>query len=204
MSKEHVMRASTLFVLTSLALFAGAFSSSPLSAQPIINPQQAWGPASDGMRMAISAVAPGATTQHDSEVYIAFQNLGSKEAVLNLGYIVAQDIHEPAAIRLALTDPKGETREFWCSRTRAIAGRMDHYLVTLPAGATHVLRLRLEEYCCSEPRVALGAGQYRIAARFEGKGPQRDLMNGDGPRMAYLNFWMGVLQSNTAEFEIAK
>jgi hypothetical protein len=51
--------------------------------------------------------------------------------------------------------------------------------------------------------VALGAGHYRIAARFEGKGP-RYLMNGDGPRMAHMNFWMGVLQSNTAEFEVSK
>jgi hypothetical protein len=82
---------------------------SPLSAQPIINPQQVWGDASDGIRMALSAAAT-TTSPSNAEFCLAFQNVGSKDALLNLGIMVG-GFQEPWAIGLILTDPKGQPRE---------------------------------------------------------------------------------------------
>ena len=195
------MRVHRLFATTTLAL-AASFNCSPLSAQPIINPMQIWSPATDGMRMAISVVKPGIATQPDIEFYLAFQNIGSKDFVLNLGMMLGNGkVQEPDAIRLMLTDPNGQTRGFQCSKVRAIGGRVDDFLAALPVGATYVLRLNLNQYCCIAPVVKLTAGRYRIAAQFKGRGAQ--FVNLDTPGIRLLNFWMGSVQTNPLEFEIA-
>lgn len=195
------MRVHTLFVATTCA-FVAIFMCSPLSAQPLINPMQSWSPASDGMRTAISIAKPGTATQRDVEFYLAFQNVGSKDFVLNLGMMMGNGkVQEPDAIRLILTDPNGQTREFQCSETRLVAGRLDDLLAALPVGATYVLRLNLNKYCCFAPMVKLAAGRYRIAAHFQGRGAQ--YVNLDTPGIRLLNFWMGSMQTNPLEFQIA-
>ena len=195
------MRVHRLFVTTTLAL-AASFNCSPLSAQPIINPMPIWSPATDGMRMAISVVKPGIATQQDIEFYLAFQNIGSKDFVLNLGMMLGNGkVQEPDAIRLMLTDPNGQTREFQCSKVPAIGGRVDDFLAALPVGATYVLKLNLNQYCCIAPVVKLTAGRYRIAAQFKGRGAQ--FVSLDTPGIRLLNFWTGSVQTKFLEFEIA-
>jgi len=154
------------------------------------------------MRMAISVVKPGIAAQQDIEFYLAFQNIGSKDFVLNLGTMLGNGkVQEPDAIRLMLTDPNGQTREFQCSKARAIGGRLDDFLAALPVGATYVLKLNLNQYCCIAPVVKLTAARYRIAAQFKGRGAQ--FVNLDTPGIRLLNFWTGSVQTNPLEFEIA-
>jgi hypothetical protein len=170
----------------------------PLSAQPIISSQTVWGAASDGMRMAISAVKPGPTTQHDTQFDVAFQNVGSKDTVLNLGLMLANGKEQaPEAVRITLTDSAGKSRWFGWSRRGGIAGRVDDFVVALPAGATYILRLNLEQAAVEK----LNAGRYRIAARFEGKGARH--LNLDMRGLGVMNFWIGAIQAMPLEFEIA-
>jgi len=154
------------------------------------------------MRMAISPVRLGIAIQQDVEFYLAFQNIGAKDFVLNLGMMLGNGkVQEPGAIRLILTEPNGQTREFQCSNVRAIGGRVDDFLAALPVGATYILKLNLNQYCCSTPGVKLAAGRYRIAAQYKGMGAQ--YVNLDTPGIRLLNFWTGSLQTNPLEFEIA-
>lgn len=191
------MRVTALLVLAMSAL-----GFSPASAQPNSSPEQVWGAASDGMRMSIAAVKSGSTTQGDAEFYVAFQNVGSKDMVLNLGFVLANGkVAEPSSVRLALTDPKGQRAEFPWLKTQIILGRIDDFIVVLPAGATYILKLKLDEYCCRSPVLKLIRGHYRIAARFQGKGAQH--VNLDTPGVRLLNFWVGAVESNSLEFDLA-
>lgn len=173
---------------------------SPLSAQPIINPQQIWGDASDGVRMALSAVA-ATTSPSNAEFCLAFQNVGSKDALLNLGIMVG-GFQEPWAIGLILTDPKGQPRELLYRTTRVwVRGRVDDFIVALPSGGTYILRIDLAQLSVY-PKLELRPGRYQMAVRFEGKGPQ--WLNLDTPGIGGWRFWKGTAQSNSVEFEISE
>jgi hypothetical protein len=148
--------------------------------------------------MAISAVKSGPTTQHDAQFDVAFQNVGSKDAVLNLGYMLGNGKEQaPEAVRITLTDRNGKSEGVQWSRRGGVAGRVDDFIVALPSGATYVLGLNLERAAVEK----LDAGRYRIAARFEGKGAQ--YRNLDMSGIGLMNFWIGTIQAMPLEFEIA-
>jgi hypothetical protein len=174
---------------------------SPLSAQPIISPQQVWGADSDGVRMALSAANPAASPS-GAEFDLAFQNIGSKDALLNLGIMVG-GFQEPWAIRLILTDPNEKTREilYRSPRVGVIRGRADDFIVALPARGTYVLRIDLAGLS-AYPKLKLRAGRYRLAALLEGKGPQ--FLNLDTPGIGGWPFWKGIAQSNSVDFDISE
>jgi hypothetical protein len=149
--------------------------------------------------MAISAVASDATAPRDAEFYVALQNVGSKDTVLNLGDLFANGIvAEPYGIELTLTEPSGSVRELRYSRRFVLAGRLDDFVVPLPTGATYVLRLNLAEGYLDG--VKLSAGRYRIAAHFECHGAY--FRNPDLLAISFLNFCKGSVHSNSLEFEI--
>jgi hypothetical protein len=192
---RHFLRLATCSLC--LLFCAAVWVSVPLSAQPIINSQQVWGDASDGLRMSISTAKSGATPSKEVAVSVGFQNVGSKDFVLNLGRMLGNGQEQvPSAIRITLSDAKGQPRGFLWSRRPAIAGRMDDFIVALPAGATYVLGFNLEEHCTEK----LSAGRYRITASFEGKVA---IHANDASGIRQLHFWMGAIQANTLDFEIS-
>jgi hypothetical protein len=188
--------------------FVFAIPSSHSSAQSIINTAQAWGATSNGLRMAISPVTPGAVPPQRAEFYVAFQNVGDKDIILNLGSMLANGkVHFPEAVHLILTDAQGKTRELQFSDKRypGVLGRVDDFIVALRSGATYILRLSLEQYWCPSTKefdLRLIEGRYRIAARFEGKGANS--VNLDMQGIALMNFWKGTLQSDWLDFEVSE
>jgi len=191
-----------LFVITVIA----ATNLSVLS-QPIIDDRQDWGPVSGGLRMAISSVTPGNPPREGVAFYIAIQNVGAKDVVLNLGIMLANgSVMWPQAIRLTLTDSQGKTRElqFEDRRYPAIAGRVDDYIVALRSGSIYVLRVSLDQYWSQEAKKfasTLADGRHRISARLEAQGAKA--VNLDVQGVALMNFWKGTVQSNSSEFEVA-
>jgi hypothetical protein len=190
-----------------LAFFIAIFPSHS-SAQSIINPTQAWGPTSNGLRLAIASVTPGAIPTQRAEFYVALENAGNQDVVLNLGRMLSNGkVHFPEAVRLILIDAQGRTRElqFFDKRYPGVFGRLDDFTVALRRGAIYVLRLSLEQYWSSSTKefdLRLIDGRYRIAARFEGKGA--NYLNLDTPGIALMNFWKGTLQSNWLDFEVSE
>jgi len=168
---------------------------------------QVWGATSNGLRMAISPVMSGAMPSQEAEFYVAFQNVGDKDVVLNLGTMLANGkVHFPDSVRLLLTDAQGKTRELWFSDKRypGIAGRVDDYTVALRNGAIYVLRLNLDQYwspSTDEFESRLDPGHYRIAAQFGGTGAK--IVNGDMEGVELVNFWKGLLESNRLEFDVS-
>jgi hypothetical protein len=190
-------------VVATLTFFSGFFSYLPLLAQPIINPAQACGPTNNGICMALSAVRTGRTSWHDVDFDLAFRNVGSRDVILNLGFMLSNGkVQHPAAVQLTLRDSKGVAREFsYTSGLGAIGGRMDDLPVALPSGATYVMRFNLERFCCRAQQVKLKTGRYRLTARVEGRGARS--LNVDTPGIALWNFWKGIVRSNSVEFEVS-
>jgi len=162
-----------------------------------------WGTTNAGLRMAISSVASGTERPEERRFYVAIENVGDGDVMVNLGYMIANEM-SPLAVRLVLTDPQGATRDLhYFDRRGGIAGRADDFLVALRAGSVYSLRLSLDRYyspATKEYELKLARGPYRIEARFEGHGATT--LNLDTRGIALFNFWKGTLRSNSLAFEI--
>jgi hypothetical protein len=81
---------------------------------------------------------------------------------------------------------------------------LDDFTVALRAGAAYEFPVSLDQYWSESTKefgMKLGAGRYRIQARFQGRGAS--YLNGDTPGIGLMNFWKGTAQSNTLEFEVS-
>jgi hypothetical protein len=133
------------------------------------------------------------------------RNTGPKDAVLNLGVMLANGARQYAtAITLVLTDAEGKQHHAELAEpTGVIAGRLDPFIVPLPSGASLELLLRI-----SEPRPWYASGDledfepdrkkhYRVQAQFTGKGVSQRDANLDVKGIALMPYWTGVVVSNT-------
>jgi hypothetical protein len=170
------------------------------SAQAAINARQQWGPVVNGLRMAIAQAGPGPLPKQDTQFDVMFQNVGNTDVVLELGIreFGGRDgeARAPYPVRLNLIDPRGNSTElhFNDGPQPIVTRGVEDFTAQLPAGATHVLRLNLEQY-----GAALTGGRYRITSEFEGVGPQRHSQTAaTDPR-----FWIGTLESGPIDFDVA-
>ena len=168
---------------------------------PIDEVPHTWGQSVDGLRIGVA----GARTVPSSgaEFNIALQNTGSRDFVVNLGIMLANgQVMFPWAVRLALTDPTGNSRELKIPTPR-IAGRVDDFTVALPVGATYAFPVSLDQYWSEATRefgLTLAPGPHRVSARFYGNGAM--VANADMRGVALLNFWKGTVRSSVVGFEV--
>jgi hypothetical protein len=138
---------------------------------------------------------------------VAFQNVGPNDVVLDLGYMVGSGKEQhPTAIRLILTDPRGQVTVLRndSGYKSVIMGPVYDLPVGLPTGATFILPVNLDQYCCFEPDnhdSKVPAGHYRIMAVFEA--PRASFATDRPPCIPMANCWNGATQSNTIEYEVA-
>jgi hypothetical protein len=105
----------------------------------------------------------------------------------------------PTNIAMKFTDAQGKTRlfKFADKRYGFVAGRVDDYVLTLRAGSTYSLQLKLDQFWCRETKefsIPLLAGNNYLTAQFEGTGA--DAVNLDMPGVKLMNFWLGKVESN--------
>jgi hypothetical protein len=157
---------------------------------------------------ASTSVNSGTLPPVGAKFYVALQNTGDADFVVNLGHMLANGkVMFPAAIHLILTDPPGKTRELDFSDRRygVVAGRVDDFTVALRTGSVYVLRATLDQYwspATQEFALRLMDGHYRIAARFDGQGVKAGNLDMQG--IALMNFWKGTVRSNSLEFDVAR
>lgn len=155
------------------------------------------------------SVRPSSSESADAfRLYVTFENVGEHDTVLNLGIMLANGkLQSPSAVRLTLADTEGQVRELHFSDRRyaGIAGRVDPFIVPLPAGAAYTLKLDLQDYCSSIPnefRIKLKANEYRISAKFTGEGAPH--LNGDVEGLKFMPFWTSEVESEKVRFRISK
>jgi hypothetical protein len=198
--------AFALFGSALLAVVSVQDARSPIDTSYALSARQEWGPVSGGLRMAISSIISGNLPREHTAFYVAIQNVGDADIVLNLGQMLANGkVMFPKAIRLTLTDAQGKTRELHFSDKRypVVAGRVDDFTVALRSGSIYALRVSLDQYWSPETKeyvLTLSDGRYRISARLEGQGAKS--VNIDMQGIALMNFWKGTVQSNSFEFEV--
>jgi hypothetical protein len=187
-----------------VALVAGSHAIGARQSPPLVGAD--WGGTNAGLRMAISSVATATARPEEREFYIAIENIGETDVVINLGSMLSNGkIMFPNAVRLVLTDSQGTTRElqYFDRQYPGIAGRVDDFIVALRAGSVHAIRVSLDRYwsrATKEHDLKLTRGRYRIEAQFDGQGALS--LNLDTPGIGLLNFWKGTLRSNYLAFEI--
>ena len=179
-----------------VALVAGSYAAAARQSLPLTGVD--WGSATAGLRMAISSVPGGTEPAAAPQFHIVIENMGDSDVVINLGSMLSNGrVMFPEAVRMVLTDSQGARElQYFDRRYPAIAGRVDDFIVGLRAGSLYAIRVSLDQYWS----IKLPRGQYRIEARFEGQGAQS--LNLDTPGIALLNFWKGILRSNSLAFEI--
>ena len=100
----------------------------------------------NGLQICISDA--GSNNLHVPEFQVAFRSAGNQDVTLNLGFMLANGkVQLPQNISLNVTDAAGQTRKlkFWDRRYAGVAGRLDDYVVPLPAGSTYMLKLRKQK-----------------------------------------------------------
>jgi hypothetical protein len=159
----------------------------------------AWGRPHNGLRVGIAQARAG-----EARLTVALENVGKDDLVVNLGIMLANGKKQfPLALRLTLTDAKGAR---WGMRLPqpAVAGRVDPFIVPLPARARYSLRYDLGDLIEEEPGGA-GApptGRCRAAVEFVGKAVTRERTNADTPGLALMTYWTGAVQSQELQLTL--
>jgi RNA polymerase sigma factor (sigma-70 family) len=152
----------------------------------------AWGKAENGLRMGLSVAGP-------HRLAVVIENVGKDDAVVNLGIMLANGKRQfPTAIKLHLTDPDGKTRACEWPPPPGIAGRVDPFVVPLPAGGQYTLALPLDTYAAQLRPLA--QGRYRVAAEFTGEKVTRT--NADSRGLALMPYWTGTLRSGEVTLDL--
>jgi hypothetical protein len=204
-SSSHLRSSSASLVRSSAALALPSPRRSASStlvaatnavAGDVAGDQERWGPATQGLQLAISPVHKTWTVEDDPEFQVSFRNSGTDDLFLNLGLTLANGrSHHPVAVSLVLVEPGGHSLELKLKEPAYVAGRIDDYAVRVPTLAVHVLAFRLSEFYGPK----LPKGRYRISARFRGRGAT---ISNIGQDWTGWNFWQGTLESAVGEFEI--
>jgi len=180
------MRTRALLIATALTLVE-----SVAPAQPAHDSRDS------GLSMTISAVTAEGAPARVIGFDVTFRNAGQGTALLDLGETIGPKDY-PTAVRLTLTDSKGQAAELHCSEFMGmIAGRVDAFIVPVRPGEPYTFRVPLGNQCWVVPSYSKpAAGRYRIEASLTGKGQKCAVIED-------VDCWKGSIRSNSIEFEIA-
>ena len=164
---------------------------------------QAWGEASDGLQMRIE---PESSRAAVPTFRVAFRNSGDRDLVVKLGITLANGAKQyPNAVVLMLTDAQGKSRQLDSINPAFIAGRVDPFILLLPAGATFSVPIDLARYWAAASRqfeYKVTAGTYTLEAHFTGKSVSGQEANLDVQGISLMPFWKGTIASNRLRFEV--
>ena len=162
-----------------------------------------WGPVADGLRMSITRT-PSSATATTAQFRVAIENVGERDAVLNMGLMMANgQVLLPTALFLSITDSQKVGRElsFFSDRSSGrLSGKIDDYVVPLRPGATYTMAVDLSHYWAAATKqfpLRLSTGEHTVVARLVARGAQYS--KGD---IALLKFWTGTVRSNELTFQV--
>ena len=136
---------------------------------------------------------------------LEFRNPGPDDLVLNIGTMLANGKKQyPEAIILVITDSRGTFHEMgFAGGPWAIGGRVDPFVLPLPAGATFSLPVDLEKASAADGSKYRFDGSYTIEARFIGKAVISATTRSSLQDGVLMPFWTGRVTSNRLHFEVA-
>jgi hypothetical protein len=155
----------------------------------------AWGRPQNGLR--VGFVQVGGDT---GRLTVALENVGKNDLVVNLGLMLANGRKQyPTALAVVLTDRKGAVRRLRLASPVRVAGRVDPFLVPLPAGCRYSLNFDLSKLTEAAEGLSRAEapppGRYPAAVEFVGKAVTRAGTNRDTEGLALMPCWTGTVRS---------
>jgi hypothetical protein len=141
-------------------------------------------------------------TDGKSSLYctVVAQNAGASDLNVHLGVSLGNgETHHPTALRLILIEGGKKTR-FTYAEPR-VAGRLDPFVVPLPAGSSYTLRCPLDKFVPEDggehPDLAAKIDvtkEYKVVAELVGQAVTET--SADLRGFTLMEFWRGTVQSN--------
>jgi hypothetical protein len=170
MNPHH--RMTKLLTVCLTLIFAVGSQSSYLFGQT----GQEWGQPENGLQLSLLSAHGSPASSTHSRFRVEIQNVGSNDLLLKLGGMLANGRKQyPNALSLLITNPEGKTIECGFPGPFAVGGWAGPFIVPLPAGASFVLPVDLENWTqswtsCFAPLtyipLNLAAGKYTLRARY--------------------------------------
>jgi len=161
----------------------------------------AWGKSEGGLKIGVSKKNITAGVEYPFDLIIAIQNVSLSKTTINLGIASGRNQY-PFGIHLLLKSPNGKVQSLDYRGPAGIAGRVDPFLVSLPAGSTYTLSCNINQF------TPLLSGRYKLSVQFEGNDgtttfqQDRNMAINARPFAPHLDMlvaltphWIGVIRS---------
>ena len=134
--------------------------------------------------------------EQSSEVTLTIRNPDQTDTAVLIGIALANGRwYQPRELVMELRrSGSPEVEELLYKGATNIAGRVDHWVIALPAGATYALTLRATEFVSTSAARA-GAPPEELSVRLTGRPITSDL-NVDMTGMKAWRLWTGSVSSN--------
>jgi hypothetical protein len=147
------------------------------------------------IRLQLPKTQPG--KKQPTECAVTLENVGDFDLNVKLGFSLANGkSHHPDALSLIALAKGDKARMLVYAPLPGVAGRVDPYVVPMPAGSSYTLRCKFENYvdAATGDRVDLTAKDYRIAAELTGEAIKHTNLDVQG--LALISCWQGTARSN--------
>jgi hypothetical protein len=172
----------------SLTLFLVALVSVPSIAQDSTADQSSalsCGKAVQGISICLSQSS-------DRTLLVEIRNIGPTDSALNLGVMLANGKRQfPTAVQLVLIDSGGTEYRPIMDEPTMVAGRIDPFVVPLPAGASMRVPLHLSKLDTAVNHTKT----YSAYAEFRGAAVGQAQTNLDSRGIALMPYWVGTVSS---------
>ena len=158
-----------------------------------------------GLRIRLQLPAAESAKKFQSQCAVVLENVGASDLHVNLGLSLANGkSHHPTALRLFAHSKDNKTRMLIYSIR--VAGRVDPFIVPLPAESTYALRIAFDKFADSETGepIDLTAKDYRITAELVGEPVAKDQGSDFQRELALMPFWQGKVGSNKVQLPYTK
>jgi hypothetical protein len=166
---------------------------------------KAQGKAVDGLRIRLQLHPAEKDKKLSPQCEVTLENVGESDLNVKLGFSLANGkSHHPDALRLLARSKGKATRSLTYAAIPGVAGRLDPFVVPLPAGSSYTLRIAFDKYADSETgdRLDLTVTDYGIAAELVGEAVTET--NPDVQGLALIPCWQGKARSNEIQLRAAK
>jgi hypothetical protein len=158
------------------------------------------GPPVNGLRLRLEVPARKDVKKPPEHFSIVIENVSSRDLNVRLGYSLNNGrSHQPDSLELiARAGAEAPRRLIYFNGMGGIGGRVDPFVVPLPAGASYTLRCPFRNFV--DPKslrpIDVKARDYRIAAYLMGKSVTRNDVNLDTLGQTMIRCWQGTIHSN--------
>jgi hypothetical protein len=162
------------------------------------------GKAVGGLRIRLQLPAAGKGEKLPPQCEVTLENVGDSDLNVKLGFSLANGkSHHPDALRLLVRSKGNKTRTLIYAAIPGVAGRVDPFVLPLPAGSSYTLRCAFDKYADSETgdRLDLTAKDYRIVAELLGEAITETNLDVQG--LALIPCWQGKARSNEVRLPLA-